>query len=286
MKKIFTLVCLITLCLSSLAAADKAAINPIIQEYIDDMVLVEDFEAAGKKYNFKIGKFEVTQELYEAVMGSNPSYYSKNPVNGENQARRPVEFVTWYDAVFFCNMLTSLTMGQKECCYTITNIVCKTDDDEAQKDKFLKDDPTYVTFIKSADVTIDHNKKGFRLPEKAEWYFAAKGGNKSQNYQYAGSNDISEVAWYFSNSGRTTHEVGLLKANELGIYDMTGNVKEFCEDLAFYTNTKNQVFPRRIECGGSFFSKEDDALITNYDEGLESPGNGGQGFRIVCKGKK
>ena len=62
---------------------------------------------------------------------------------------------------------------------------------------------------------------------------------------------------------------------------MTGNVKEFCEDLAFYTNTRNQVFPRRIQVGGNMFSDEDNALLSYYEEGLEYPGNGGQGFRII-----
>lgn len=256
------------------------AINPLL-ECIRNMITVEGFESDGQSRNFKIGKYEVTQELYETIMGTNPSYYHENPLSGENQNRRPVEFVSWYDAVYFCNVLTILTMGPEECCYTIANIVSKTDDDEAQKEKFIKEDPTYVTFIKSADVTINHDKKGFRLPTRDEWYFAAKGGIKSQNYKYAGSDNISEVGWYFSNSNRTTHEVGLLKPNELGLYDMTGNVNEFCEDLAYYTNTKNQVFPRRVQCGGSFFSKEDNSVISHYEEGLESPGNGGCGFRLV-----
>ena len=264
----------------SIALHNINAINPLL-ECIRNMITVEGFESDGQSRNFKIGKYEVTQELYETIMGTNPSYYHENPLSGENQNRRPVEFVSWYDAVYFCNVLTILTMGPEECCYTITNIVSKTDDDEAQKEKFIKEDPTYVTFIKSADVTINHDKKGFRLPTRDEWYFAAKGGIKSQNYKYAGSDNISEVGWYFSNSNRTTHEVGLLKPNELGLYDMTGNVNEFCEDLAYYTNTKNQVFPRRVQCGGSFFSKEDNSVISHYEEGLESPGNGGCGFRLV-----
>lgn len=253
----------------------------LILECSNDMITVEGYESDGQACNFKIGKYEVTQELYETIMGTNPSYYHDKPIPGENQNRRPVEFVSWYDAVYFCNVLTSLIMGPDECCYTITNIVCKTDDDEAQKEKFIKENPTYVTFIKSADVTINHDKRGFRLPTRDEWYFASKGGIKSQNYKYSGSNDISKVGWYFDNSNRSTHEVGLLNPNELGLYDMTGNVKEFCEDLAFYTNTKNEVFPRRLQCGGNFFSKEEDSEISLYDEGLEAPGNGGCGFRLV-----
>ena len=260
----------------------KSLVNPIIQENLDNLVLVEGFESEGTKYSFKIGRYEVTQEFYEAVMGTNPSYYKKNPPAGEKQNRRPVEFVSWFDALSFCNKLTTLIMGEKECCYTLSNIVYKTDGDEAAKEKAFKEPPTYVTYIDNADVVIDHTKKGFRLPTREEWYFAAKGGLKSQNYKYAGSNDLDEVAWYYSNSGRHTHEVGLKKPNELGLYDMNGNVDEFCENLAFYTNTRNEVFPRRINCGGSFFAKEKESVLTNYEEGLESPGNGGQGFRIIC----
>ena len=262
--------------------SEKPLLDPILQENLDNLVLVEGFESEGNKYNFKIGRYEVTQELYETVMGTNPSYYKNNPAPGENQKRRPIEFVSWYDAISFCNKLTTLTMGEKECCYTITNIVYKTDDDEAAKEKAIKETPTYVTFIKSADVVIDHTKKGFRLPTKEEWLFAAKGGLKSQNFRYAGSNNIGEVGWSLSNSGKKTHEVGMLKPNELGLYDMTGNVNEFCEDLAFYTNTRNEVFPRRVSCGGSSFYSTVDSLLTKDDEALESPGNGGQGFRIVC----
>ena len=253
--------------------------DSVLRDYIGGMVLVE---GAGGSGSFRIGRYEVTQELYEAVMGTNPSYYSKNPPEGETQGRRPVEFVSWYDAVAFCNRLTVLTMGEKECCYTLSNIQYETDDDEAAKKKAFKEDPTYVTFIRSADVTIRHDKKGFRLPTREEWLFAAKGGTKSRSYRYAGSDDAAEVAWYYDNSGRVTHEVGRLKPNELGLYDMSGNVKEFCEDLSFYTNTKNEVFPRRISSGGSFFAQDKEAYLSEYDEGLEAPGNGGQGFRIVC----
>ncbi|MCR5061670.1 MAG: SUMF1/EgtB/PvdO family nonheme iron enzyme [Treponema sp.] len=159
--------------------ANSSSINswilPFLQENLDDMILVENFEADGKKYNFKIGKYEVTQELYETVMGKNPSYFSKNPIDGENQKRRPVEFISWYDAINFCNQLTILIMGEDECCYTLSNIIYKTDDEKAANEKFIKEPPTYVLFIKSADVSINHNKKGFRLPTREEWLFAAKG---------------------------------------------------------------------------------------------------------------
>ena len=112
------------------------------------------------------------------------------------------------------------------------------------------------------------------MPTREEWYFAAKGGLKSLNYKYAGSNNLDEVAWYYSNSGRHTHEVGLKKPNELGLYDMNGNVDEFCEDQIYDTN--------RVSSGGSFFAKPKESVLTFVDDALESPGNGGQGFRIIC----
>ena len=123
--------------------------------------------------SYSIGETEVTQELWEAVMGSNPSYFSGYP-------QRPVEYVTWNDCQTFITKLNQLT------------------------------------------------GKNFRLPTEAEWEYAARGGNKSQGYKYSGSNTIDDVAWY--NSSSRTHDVKTKAANELGIYDMSGNVYEWCQD--------------------------------------------------------
>ena len=125
--------------------------------------------------DFMIGKTEVTQELWRAVMGSNPSYF-----NGE---KNPVECVSWTDCITFVNRLNQLT-GQN-----------------------------------------------FRLPTEAEWEYAARGGNKSRNYKYSGSDDLYMVSWFSGNSGNTTHPVATLQPNELGIYDMSGNVWEWTSDL-------------------------------------------------------
>lgn len=125
--------------------------------------------------NYYIGETEVTQALWMAVMGKNPSNFK-----GDN---RPVEQVSWYDCQTFISKLNALT------------------------------------------------GKNFRLPTEAEWEYAARGGCKSQGYQYSGSNDLSAVAWYYGNSGMQTRDVKSKSQNELGIYDMSGNVWEWCQDL-------------------------------------------------------
>ena len=123
--------------------------------------------------NYYIGKYEVTQALWQAVMGSNPSNFKGDDL--------PVE-VSWNDCQDFISKLNAMT------------------------------------------------GKRFRLPSEAEWEYAARGGKKSRGYQYSGSNTIGDVAWYEGNSGSKTHAVGTKQPNELGIYDMTGNVYEWCQD--------------------------------------------------------
>lgn len=159
-------------------------------------------------YDYYIGETEVTQELWEAVMGSNPSYYIG--------ANKPVESVSWDDCKNFIRKLNALT-GQQ-----------------------------------------------FRLPTEAEWEYAARGGKKSQHFKYSGSNTLSNVSWYWQNSGNQylhgtdsdwdpdkirnnhckTHSVSTKKANELGIYDMNGNVWEWCEDWFEGYSTTSQTSPK------------------------------------------
>ena len=138
-------------------------------------------------YNYYIGKTEVTQALWQAVMGNNPS-----TIKGDDL---PVNNVLWEDADLFAKRLSELTG-------------CS-----------------------------------FHLPTEAEWEFAARGGKKSKGYRYAGSDKVNDVAWYSSNSSGITHPVGTKQPNELGIYDMSGNVWEWCSDWLGPYSAEAQVNP-------------------------------------------
>jgi formylglycine-generating enzyme len=162
---------------------------------------------------FYINKYELTQTDYEAVMGSNPSQFN-TVTNG------PVEQVTWYAAIEYCNkrsMNESLTP-----CYSYG--IYGTNPTNWPADwNTISDNHTNVSCNWSAN--------GYRLPSEGEWYFAGLGGNLTHNYIYSGSSNIDDVGWYSGNAGSTTHTVGLKTPNELGLYDMTGNVSEWVWDI-------------------------------------------------------
>ena len=172
--------------------------------------------------DYYIGKYEVTQALWKAVMGNNPSNFK-----GDNL---PVENVSWKDCQKFLSKLNRIT------------------------------------------------GKTFRLPTEAEWEYAARGGNKSRGYQYSGSNNLLDVAWYDDNSGNKTHAVGTKQANELGIYDISGNVDEWCQDWHGEYSSSSQVNPTgansgcsRVYRGGSWYNSAQ-FCRSSFRSGI-TPGN-------------
>ena len=182
--------------------------------------------------SYSIGETEVTQELWKAVMGSNPSYFSDN--------QNPVEQISWNDCQTFITKLNQLT-GKK-----------------------------------------------FRLPTEAEWEFAARGGNKSKGYKYAGSNTIGNVAWYIDNSSSKTHPVKQKVANELGLYDMSGNVYEWCQDWYGSYSSSAQTNPTgassgssRVSRGGSWFSSAKDCRVSNRSYSTPSISRNSVGLRLA-----
>ena len=158
-----------------------------------------DFDSSEKPTHqvtlssFSIGETEVTQELWQAVMGNNPSTF-EGP-------KRPVERVSWEDCQAFIRELNRLT------------------------------------------------GRNFRLPTEAEWEYAARGGQKSTPTKYAGSSTIDDVAWYDGNSGDQTHDVATKRANELGLYDMSGNVYEWCQDWHGSYSSGSQTNPKGVSSG-------------------------------------
>lgn len=182
--------------------------------------------------DYYIGETEVTQELWNAVMGSNPSYF------GDMQ--RPVEMVSWDDCQTFISRLNELT-GET-----------------------------------------------FRLPTEAQWEYAARGGNQAQGRLYSGSNTIDVVAWYTSNSSSTTHPVKTKAPNELGIYDMSGNVREWCSDRYGSYSSAAQTDPTgpstgsyRVGRGGSWSNSAAICRIANRDFSTPTFGSNALGLRLA-----
>jgi formylglycine-generating enzyme required for sulfatase activity/membrane-bound inhibitor of C-type lysozyme len=182
--------------------------------------------------SFYMDKCELTQAGYQAVMGTNPaSGYGF----GSNY---PVYYVTWFNAIEYCNR-RSISEGRTPC-YSYSTY--GTNPDNWPTGCFT--DPNNHT-----NVSCNWTAIGYRLPTEAEWQFAARGGNLTHDYTYSGSNDVSAVAWYNDNSGGTTYPVGTKPPNELGLFDMTGNVWEWTWDIFGNYNSGVQTNPHGTTVG-------------------------------------
>ena len=184
--------------------------------------------------DYYMGKSQVTQSLWKAVMGSNPSYFK-----GDD---RPVERVSWNDCQEFISKLNEIT-GMK-----------------------------------------------FRLPTEAEWEFAARGGNKSKHYKYSGSDNLDDVAWYDDNKNGGTHDVMTKLPNELGLFDMSGNVYEWCYDWFAYYDAKSQANPtgaasgsKRVNRGGCWFSFAQSCRLSSRDYLLPIGRHNNIGLRLALQ---
>jgi len=189
-------------------------------------------------------------------MGYNPS--------GVKGAHCPVEAVRWYDAVEFCN----------------------------RKSKHEGLEPAYR--IDGQTVTCDFESGGYRLPTEAEWEYAARGGDRENRKKYSGSDNIEEVAWYHTNSDFLIHPVGLKKPNQYGLYDMSGNVAEWCWDLYddnYYSRSPKQNpmgssgGTYRAVRGGCFIHRPPVMQITSRDSYDPHRTRGGLGIRLVRTAK-
>ena len=205
--------------------------------------------------SFYIDKYELTQAGYQAVMGSDPaSGY------GDGDAY-PVYNVSWFNAIEYSNR-RSLQEGLSPC-YSYSSFGTNPDNWPAGWNS---------NYNNHTNVSCNWSADGYRLPTEMEWMYAAKGGNQSQGYTYSGSNDLNAVGWYWDNWGASafsTHTVGALAANELGTFDMSGNVWEWVWDIYGDYTSGSQNNPTgansgssRVGRGGSWYFNASDCAVS------------------------
>ena len=217
-------------------------------------------------HDYWIGKKEITFNDYDTFC--NETGRVKLEDWGMGRGLRPAFGIDWWDAVAYCNWLS-----KKE-----GLSIAYLEEGEILEGSLL-DEYGYTT----TDIT---RVEGYRLPTEAEWEYAARGGQNTKGYKYAGSNDLNEVGWYKDNSGGQTHPVGQKLPNELGLYDMSGNVIEWCHDwYGGYASTTqtNPTGPRsgsfRVVRGGSWGGRAQRCRVAHRGNG--APVSNDLGFRVA-----
>lgn len=262
--------------------AKKKKINKVKNKKINididiNMVFVQGgeykpsfFVEEREVFDIEVCEYQTTQDMWEKIMGTNPSKFK----DGKN----PVENVSWWDALKFCNKLSEV-----EGLEPVYNI----DDKGNLKINQLGGEAVYPNLA-------DFRKtEGYRLPTELEWEWFARGGevaiqNGTFDTKYAGSDNIDEVAWYIMNSGGKTHAVGTKKANELGLYDCSGNVWEWCYDTSeegYISEERPYIYDLSVEDrslrGGSWFSDASDCEVRNRNSCEDFRCWSDSGFRLV-----
>ncbi len=213
-------------------------------------------------YDFFIGLYEITFDEYETFCDDTGR--SKPDDEGWGRGQRPVINVAWWDAIAYCNWLSDREGLPRA--YDDSGTLVDKNGEKARS-------PEAVW--------------GYRLPTEAEWEFTARGGTKSEGHKYAGSNHVDEVAWYFSNAAGTTHEVADKSPNELGVYDMTGNIWEWCSDgwygygLVARVNPYSSTGLSKVTRGASWKDDATELLLGNRRPLRPTISSPDTGFRIA-----
>lgn len=222
-----------------------------------------------KVSSFLISRREITQNEFWAFMGYNYSDF-------QNVVNAPVNSLSWYDCIVYCNKLSERDGLQP--CYSYGNL---------GTDIALWPDKWEYNYANHILINCDWEADGYRLPTEMEWLYAALGGEKSHDYTYSGSDYAPPVAWFSGNSGNTVHTVCTKFPNELGLYDMCGNVVEFCWDIYAALPDSASVDPHgpvnggtRVLKGGAYTSPPEDITLSRRFYTTADTATNTLGFRL------